>query len=92
MGAKMTVTEENMEARVYDVVCGFLSSATALPPGMELGADTPLLDGGALDSLGILQLTARLEEAFGIQVSDEDFVPENFETVGAVVRYVSRRV
>jgi acyl carrier protein len=82
----------NAESDVFAVVCEFLSTATSAPPGLVLNADTPLLEGGALDSLGILQLTARLEEVFGFQVADEDFTPENFETIGTLSRYISGRL
>jgi acyl carrier protein len=86
------MSARNVEAEVFAVVCEFLSTATSLPPGMDLNSDTPLLEGGALDSLGILQLTARLEEAFGLQVADEDFTPENFETIGSLSRYIGARL
>jgi acyl carrier protein len=56
----------------------------------ELTMDTPLLGSEALDSLGILNLTAHLEETQNIRIADEDFVPENFETVGSVVRFIVR--
>lgn len=80
------------DTKVLDAVYAFLSTAASLPPGVALKADTPLLEGGVLDSLGILQLTTQIEKTFGIQVSDEDFVPENFETVGSLARYISARL
>jgi acyl carrier protein len=52
---------------------------------------TPLLTGGAVDSLGILDLTAFLTERLGIQISDEDFEPGNFETFGCLIALVERR-
>lgn len=82
--------EDQTQTRVREVVRDFLGAAMA--PGGELTADTKLLEGGLLDSLGILQLTARIEEVFGIQVADEDFVPGNFETVGSLTRYVDARL
>lgn len=86
------VTLNGRELEVFSVICDFLSAAASAPPGLKLDHDTPLLEDGALDSLGILQLTARLEEAFGFQVADEDFTPENFETIGALTRYVAARL
>lgn len=80
------------ETKALDAVCELLNASTLLPPGVNLKADTRLLDGGLLDSLGILQLTERIEETFGIKVADEDFVPENFETVRSLARYISRRL
>lgn len=76
---------------VLSSVRDYLVSANAVPAGAIVTDETPLLAGGGLDSLGIVQLVVFLSESFGIEVSDEDFVPENFETVGHLVGYVARR-
>ena len=39
--------------------------------------DDPLLENGILDSIGILELVAFLETELGIEVSDNEMVPEN---------------
>jgi acyl carrier protein len=52
---------------------------------------TPLLETGAVDSLGILDLAAFLGERFGIEISDEDFEPQNFETFGRLIGFVESK-
>jgi acyl carrier protein len=47
-----------------------------------------LLAVGILDSLGILQLVAFIEEKFGVKVPDEDVVYENFHSISAISSYV----
>ncbi len=59
--------------------------------GKPLDDATPLLTGGAVDSLGILDLAAFLGERLGVEVGDEDFEPGNFETFGCLVSFVERR-
>lgn len=86
------MNDNDVEFRVLDVVRQFLGASATLPAGTDLDAQTPLLDSGVLDSLGILQLTTRIEQVFGIEVTDEDFVPENFATVGSLARYVGTRL
>ncbi len=54
-----------------------------------IGTDDPLLANGILDSLGILDLVAYLESEFGITVSDDDLVPEHFETLGRLEQFVA---
>ena len=49
-----------------------------------------LLDSGVLDSLGILQLVAFIDERLGIQVPDEDVVYENFYSVNALSTYLEK--
>lgn len=55
---------------------------------MELSPDADLLSAGILDSLGILQMVAFIEERFGYQVPDEDVVFENFVSVEALSNYL----
>ena len=56
-----------------------------------IGPDTSLLDSGLIDSTGILELVSFLESAFGIELADEDVVPEHFENVRAITAYVNSR-
>ncbi|MFN3853881.1 MAG: acyl carrier protein [Phreatobacter sp.] len=56
----------------------------------ELADETPLVGGGAIDSLGILDLVAFLEERLGIVMTDDDFDPANFETFGHLMGFIGR--
>lgn len=47
-----------------------------------------LLDMGIIDSMGILDLLVQLEDAFGISYSDQDLLPENFESIAAMAKCV----
>lgn len=49
-----------------------------------------LIDAGLIDSTGILELVAFLEERFNIKIADADLVPENFDSIHRIVAYVSR--
>jgi acyl carrier protein len=54
----------------------------------QLNPTDDLLAVGILDSLGILQLVAFMEEKFGVKVPDEDVVYENFHSISAISSYV----
>jgi len=56
----------------------------------NLGMDDDLLDSGILNSLGILQLVAFIDERFGFQIPDEDVVYENFNSVQAIASYLAQ--
>lgn len=56
-----------------------------------LGNDQSLMSTGVLDSTGILELINFVEETFGIKVSDEEMLPENFDSVDAVTAFVARK-
>jgi acyl carrier protein len=53
-----------------------------------LGDDDHLLANGILDSLGVLDLVGYLEQEFGIAVSDDDLLPEHFETLRRLTAFV----
>jgi acyl carrier protein len=62
------------------------------------GDDSPLqddavslLDNGIIDSVGVMELVAFLEQDHGLTIDDEDLVPENLDSVDNLVRFVSRK-
>lgn len=59
--------------------------------GDALGADTRLLGGTVLDSIGLLELTVHLEEAYGIAIPADDVTAENFATLGRLARYLQQK-
>ena len=54
----------------------------------ELADDEPLIASGLLTSLQTVELVLFLDEHFGIEISDEEFVEENFQSVEAITRLV----
>jgi len=54
-------------------------------------ADDQDLLGDVLDSLALLQFVEFIESEFGIEVADEDMVPDNFRTIDAAAHYVSSK-
>lgn len=56
-----------------------------------LDEDQHLLANGILDSLGVLDLVGYLEREFGITISDEDLVPEHFETLRRITAFVEEK-
>lgn len=54
-------------------------------------ADASLFELGVLDSFGLMDAVARLEEAFGVKVPDADLTPRRFETLAKIERYLASR-
>ena len=55
-----------------------------------LADDVPLVTSGLVDSAGVVEVVAFLEQQFGIRVLDEDVTVENFDTIGRLADYVDR--
>lgn len=53
--------------------------------------DDPLLESGIIDSLGVLDLVAFIEDEFKIAVADDDLTPENFQTIERIMAFVGRK-
>ena len=51
-----------------------------------------LLDAGAIDSTGILELVAFLETEFEFRMADADIVPANLDSIKAIVGYVEGKL
>ena len=54
----------------------------------DLEDTTPILEKGIINSLGILKLLAYIEETFKIEITDNDLIPENFETPEAITSLI----
>jgi acyl carrier protein len=54
-----------------------------------VNGDTSFLESGLIDSTGVLELVAFLEEKFQIKVEDEDLIPANLDSVNALIRFVT---
>ena len=57
----------------------------------ELGVDDSLTQLGMIDSTGVLELIAFLEQTFSISISDEETVPENLDSVRKIVAFVGQK-
>lgn len=56
-----------------------------------VGGDTSFLESALIDSTGVLELVAFLEENFRIKVEDEDLTPVNLDSVNGLVRFVEAK-
>lgn len=59
-------------------------------PDIEMDAREDLVDAGILDSLDIVNIVAEMESAFDVEIPVEEVVPENFNSVSAMEKMVSR--
>lgn len=79
----MTTPEARVRAYILDNL--MFSSNDA-----DLANDASLLERGIIDSTGVMEIILFLEESFGITVRTEDMLPENFDSVQNIVRFVQR--
>ena len=51
-----------------------------------------LLEGGLIDSLGILEIVEFIENEYNIFLSTDDLVSENFETIRSIARFIQSKI
>lgn len=57
---------------------------------VDFANEGKLIDNGILDSFDIIQVVTELNDAFDIEISVEDLVPENFNTAYAMMELIQR--
>ncbi len=50
-----------------------------------------LVEHGVIDSLTMMELIGFLERTYEIQVTDDELIPENFETLSAIAGFVEQK-
>lgn len=50
-----------------------------------------LLDSGVIDSTGVLEVIAYLEDTFGFTVEDAEMLPENLDSIERISSFVLRK-
>ncbi|MEW6382142.1 MAG: acyl carrier protein [bacterium] len=57
----------------------------------ELQNDISFLDEGIIDSTGMLELVAFIEDTYGLVVEDEELIPDNLDSVNRIIAYLERK-
>lgn len=77
---------------LHDIENYLLAEISADLGRKSLEPDEDLLEQRIIDSLGLLKLVTFLEESHGIQIMDGDIVPENFQSLNSIVRFVEDKM
>lgn len=80
----MSAVESELRAFIADNFM-FGGDASALAPTRSL------IEEGLIDSTGVLELVAFLEETFGLEIGDGEIVPDNLDSIAAIVAFVASK-
>lgn len=58
----------------------------------KLSNEDSFLENGVIDSTGVLELVAFLEETFGFRMEDDEVVPENLDSICNAASFVDRKL
>jgi len=77
---------------ISDRICVFIKEEFLVEePDTVVTEGTLLLD-GIIDSMGLMQLVAFVEEEFGVEVEDADITAEHFQTVASIRELLQSRL
>ncbi len=57
----------------------------------EIADDASFLEHNLLDSTGVLEIVAFVEETFGIKIEDREIVPQNLDSLDGIAAFVERK-
>ena len=75
-----------------DDIRNFIVETFLFGDGEWLRDDTSFLDGGVIDSAGMLELITFVESKYGVAVADDEVVRENFDSLENVSRFLARKL
>jgi acyl carrier protein len=80
-----------MSNSIRSAIRSFIEENFLLQIGDQKLADNQsLLEAGVVDSTGVLELVAFLEDTFHLQIADKDIIPQNLDTVDAITAFVEK--
>ena len=61
-----------------------------IKPGVDFEHETGLIEKRILDSMSIVRLVQAINDEFDIEITVSDLVPENFDSVSAMMALIER--
>jgi len=58
----------------------------------HLGDEDSLLEKGIIDSTGVLELVAFIEETYQFKIQDEELVPENLDSIKNISQFIQNKL
>jgi acyl carrier protein len=78
----------NIESQIRDYIAKNLLFSSN---GYRYADETSFLEEGIVDSQGVMELVLFVEDAFSIQVDDQEIIPDNFDSVSNLAAYIRRK-
>lgn len=59
---------------------------------VRMADDDSFLEQGIIDSIGVIELTHHIQDKFKIKIKVTEIVPENFDTLNNLERYIAKKL
>jgi acyl carrier protein len=81
-----------MEDQIKQQILNFIVENFLYGESNGLSESDSLLEEGVIDSTGVLELIAFIEETYGIKVKDEELIPENLDSIVNATDFIVRKL
>jgi len=61
-------------------------------PGVDFENETSLIDDEVIDSMDVVTIVSEIAGTFNLELSVEDIIPENFNSVDGMMGLIQRRL
>jgi len=58
----------------------------------SLQNDDSFLETGIIDSTGVLELVAFIEDQYSVEVDDDELVPENLDSIDRLINFIETKL
>ena len=73
----------NIEEKLREYIRGTTST--------DVDSETPLVDQGIIDSMGVMDLIAFIQSNFQIEFTDDDLTAENFQNIHTIAGLIESK-
>ncbi len=81
-----------VKSEIRDRLTTFIDNNFVKDSGITLSDNSSFLDEAIIDSTGVLELVAFLEESFKFRVEDEEIMPDNLDSIDKLVVFVEKKL
>jgi acyl carrier protein len=81
------ITQIETKSKIKDYIIKSTLSDTK-----NIEDDTLIFETGLLDSMGLLFLIEFLMEEFDVEVTDEELLPSNFESINNIIHFIENKI
>jgi acyl carrier protein len=83
---------EKFQMSIENEIRKFIEENFILEGDDNLGDEDSLLEKGIIDSTGVLELVAFLEESYHFKIKDEELIPENLDSIKNISQFIQNKL
>ena len=84
------VQDEMVDSGIASRIRGYIVESFLFGDDGGLRDGDSLIESGVIDSTGVMEIVAFLEETFSIEVDEDDLVADNLDSIERLAKFVAR--